>query len=395
MRTTFRWTAVVLVLLCALSLALVPVEAKKAVYLTGFDEWLAAEGDFSGWPGHGTRLSNGVLVLNPATVTWETDPFEPGTYYGIDFYNGGSYWVGEATGPAVPTSFDFDELIASWNAVTPAGTWVEVLVRAELDGSWTTWYNLGIWASGTETIKRHSVRDQRDDYARIAVDTLKISDNQAIASAYQLKVRLFSEDGAATPSLRYLSAAYSTEPTKNSQPTTSDYSAFLDVPQCSQMVYEGGNVWCSPTSTSMIVSYLTGYTGPCADAVLAAVDGIYDYVYDGTGNWPFNTAYAATYGLQGSVRRFSSMNDVEYWIAHGVPVAISFSWGKGQLTDAAVNSSGGHLSVVVGFDEGDPIVNDPAADPEQGEVVQRTYERSELEPLWLENSGGTIYLIKP
>jgi len=151
MRTTFRWTAVVLVLLCVLSLALVPVEAKKAVYLTGFDEWLAADGDFSGWSGNGTRLRNGELVLNPATATWETDPFEPGNYYGIDFYNGGSYWVGEATGPAAPTSFDFDELIASWNAVTPAGTWVEVLVRAELDGSWTTWYNLGIWASGTET----------------------------------------------------------------------------------------------------------------------------------------------------------------------------------------------------------------------------------------------------
>jgi len=266
-------------------------------------------------------------------------------------------------------------------------------VRAELDGSWTEWYNLGIWASGAETIQRHSVRDQSDDYARVAVDTLKISDKKAIASAYQLKVRLFSEDGVATPSVRYLSAAYCTEPTKNSEHTASDYSAFLDVPECSQMVYEGGNVWCSPTSTSMIVSYLTGYTGSCADAVHAAVDGIYDYVYDGTGNWPFNTAYAGTYGLQGSVRRFTSMNDIEYWIAQGVPVAISFSWGKGQLTGAAVNSSGGHLSVVVGFDHGDPIVNDPAADTD--EDVQRTYLRSELEPLWLENSGGTVYLIKP
>jgi hypothetical protein len=31
-------------------------------------------------------------------------------------------------------------------------------------------------------------------------------------------------------------------------------------------------------------------------------------------------------------------------------VAISFSWGKGQLTGAAVKSSAGHLSVVAGFD---------------------------------------------
>jgi hypothetical protein len=96
------------------------------------------------------------------------------------------------------------------------------------------------------------------------------------------------------------------------------------------------------------------------------------------------------------VRRFGSLDEVEYWVAHGVPVAISFSWGKGQLEDAAVNSSAGHLSVVVGFDgKGNPIVNDPAADPEDGEVVQRTYTREELEPVWLENSGGTVYLIKP
>jgi hypothetical protein len=82
------------------------------------------------------------------------------------------------------------------------------------------------------------------------------------------------------------------------------------------------------------------------------------------------------------------------WVAQGVPVAISFSWGKGQLTGAAVNSSAGHLSVVVGFDgQGNPIVNDPAAASD--EEVQRTYLRSELEPLWLENSGGTVYLIKP
>jgi hypothetical protein len=375
------------------------VQAKEAVYQTGFDEWLAAERDFAGWETSGTRPGpKGELLLHRKTVMLETDPYPAGTYYGGNFYTGGTYWVGEATGPATPTAFDFDELIASWNAETPTGTWIEVLVRAELDGQWTEWYNLGIWASGLETIQRHSVRDQRDDYARVAVDTLKISDNQAIASAFQLRVRLFSADGVATPRLRYLSAAYSTEPRKNSVPSEGDPDNWgkppLAVPECSQMVYEGGNVWCSPTSTAMIVSYWQNYTGPCEPAVRAAVAGIYDWIYDGTGNWPFNTAYAATYGLQGSVRRFSSMNEIEYWVAQGVPVAISFSWGKGQLDGAAVSSSSGHLSVVVGFNaDGNPIVNDPAADSD-GEV-QRTYLRSELEPLWLENSGGTVYLIKP
>jgi len=399
MRATFRWTRVVLGLLCVFSFMLVTVQAKEAVYQTGFDEWLAAQRDFAGWQKSGARLgAKGELVLHRKTAVLETDPYPAGTYYDGNFYTGGTYWVGEATGPAIPAAFDFDELIASWNAETPTGTWVEVLVRAKLDGRWTEWYNLGIWASGLETIQRHSVRDQSDDDGRVAVDTLKISDNKATANAYQLKVRLFSVDGVATPSVRYLSAAYSTTPTKNSEPSTGNseyWNTLLAVPECSQMVYpDGGNVWCSPTSTSMIVSYWENYAGPCEPAVRAAVAGIYDWIYDGTGNWPFNTAYAATHGLQGSVRRFSSMDEIEAWVAQGAPVAISFSWGKGQLTGAAVTSSAGHLSVVVGFDsQGNPIVNDPAANSD--EQVQRTYLRSELEPLWLENSGGTVYLIKP
>ncbi len=399
MRATFRWTRVVLALLCTFTFVVGSAEAKKAPFQTGFDEWLAAEGGFAGWDLSGAGLNaDGELVLDAATAVSETDPYEAGTYYGGNFYNGGTYWVGEATGPIISAGFDFDELIASWNAGTPTGTWVEVLVRAELDGRWTKWYNLGIWASGLETIQRHSVRLQGDADGYVAVDTLVISAKKAIVSAYQLKVRLFSEDGVATPSVRYLSAAYSTTPSKKPEPSTgnpANWDTLLAVPECSQMVYpDGGNVWCSPTSTSMVVSYLTDYNGPCEPVVRAAVAGVYDWIYKGHGNWPFNTAYAATYGLQGSVRRFSSMGEIEAWVAEGVPVVISFAWGKGELTGAAVPSSAGHLAVVVGFDgQGNPIVNDPAAASD--EEVQRTYLRSELEPLWLEHSGGTVYVIKP
>ena len=397
MQSTLRCFRIALALLCAFSFVFTPAEAKKTTYQTAFDEWLASEGDFAGWQMSGARLSaGGELVLNPSTAVWETDPYPAGTYYEGNFYTGGSYLVGEATSPAVPAAFDFDELIPSWNAATPTGAWVEILVRAQLDGRWTKWYNAGVWASGLETVQRHSVRAQADDDGTVSVDTLVISLKKAVTDAYQFKVRLFSVDGVATPALRYMSAAYSPKAPRDVTPSAGNpayWNTLLDVPECSQMVYEGGNVWCSPTSTAMIVSYWTDYTGPCSDAVYAAVNGIYDWVYDGTGNWPFNAAYAGNYGLQGSVRRFASMNEIEYWVAQGVPVALSYAWNKGELTGAAVSSSAGHLSVVVGFDgAGNPIVNDPAAAAD--EDVQRTYLRSELEPLWLENSGGVVYLIK-
>ena len=106
MRATFRWTRVVLALLCAFSFMLGSAQAKKAVYRTGFDEWLAAEQDFAGWQKSGARLSaKGELVLNPKTALSETDPYAAGTYYGGNFYTGGTYWVGEATGPAIPADF--------------------------------------------------------------------------------------------------------------------------------------------------------------------------------------------------------------------------------------------------------------------------------------------------
>jgi hypothetical protein len=143
----------------------------------------------------------------------------------------------------------------------------------------------------------------------------------------------------------------------------------------------------------MVLGYW-GDTGPCEPRVRAAVDGVFDWKYDGHGNWPFNTAYAATRGHTAYVARFTSLAKVEEFVASGVPVVISIAWGKGELTDAPIPSSAGHLMVVIGFDAaGNPIVNDPAAATD--EDVTRTYLRAEFEGLWLTASGGTVYLIYP
>ena len=119
------------------------------------------------------------------------------------------------------------------------------------------------------------------------------------------------------------------------------------------MVYpDGGNVWCSPTSTSMVLAYWNGNPGTIESRVRSTVTGVYDWIYDGHGNWPFNTAFAATEGMEAKVARFTSMNDVEDWVAAGVPVIFSFAWKKGEITGSAVSSSDGHLAVIVGFDAG-------------------------------------------
>ena len=366
-------------------------------YQTGFFRWRAAEGGFGGWALNGVKLNAGALEFDPATASVGTDPFVAGTYNGGNYYNGGSFFVGEATSPEVITNdFNYQEAIASWNASTPAGSWVEIQFRAQYGTRWSKWYVLGIWAADNSTIERHSVQSQGDSDGFVAVDTFVSSNKKETTNKFQLKLRFFSEDGVVTPTVRNASVAYSTSPPKRAVASLNTSTPIsLNVPGCSQMVYpDGGEVWCSPTSTSMVLAYLDNYTGPCEPLVRAAVEGVYDWIYDGHGNWPFNTAYAATQGYEGYVARFTSLAKAEEYVAAGVPVIMSIAWGKGDLTGASIESTNGHLFVLVGFDSsGNPIVNDPASPDDLS--VQRTYLRSELEPLWLQASGGTVYLIYP
>jgi hypothetical protein len=144
----------------------------------------------------------------------------------------------------------------------------------------------------------------------------------------------------------------------------------------------------------MVLGYWAEDGEACEPRVRRAVAGVYDWIYDGHGNWPFNTAYAAGQAYEGYVARFTSLAKAEQFVAKGVPVVMSIAWGKGDLTDAYISSTNGHLLVLVGFDaSGNPIINDPAWPSDDN--VQHTYLRSQFEHLWLEASGGTVYLIYP
>jgi hypothetical protein len=361
--------------------------------------WAASRGDFLSWQLSGaSRAADGSLQLLPGQAWAGTDPYGPGGYNGGTYYNGGSFVQAEVTGPIVTSSFGFREAIASYEASTPAGSWIEPMLRVQVNGAWTKWYSLGVWAADKSTVSRHSVGSQSDGVAYVATDTVVVSAKSA-ATAYQARVRLFSKDGLAIPSLHASAVTVSTSPSRvSSLPpgNSARWNTVLSVPQCSQMVYpDGGNVWCSPTSTAMVLRYWAGdTTTACETHVRAALGGVYDWYYRGYGNWPFNTAYAATQGFQAHVTRFTSFAQLEPWISAGVPAIISVAWGKGDLTGAPITSSNGHLMVVVGFDaSGNPVVNDPAA--ASNSTVRRTYYRSELEPLWQSASAGTTYLIYP
>lgn len=373
----------------------VPARASAGPFQTGTTLWRGAAGGYAGWTLTGVTLARDrTLRLNPRSAATESDPYGPGGYQGHNYYNGGTYLVGEATSPAANTPFAFGEAVTSWNAATPKGTWVETQIRAYTGDHWTGWYSLGVWAADESTVRRHSVDGQDDADGQVATDTLVLE--RAEATAFQVRVRLFAEKPGMTPLVRNVSVAYSTPAARVEalEPGNPErWGKVLRVPTSSQMVYpDGGNLWCSPTSVSMILGYWGIQRGESEPRVRAAVDGVYDWLYDGHGNWPFNTAYAGSYGLEAHVARFTSLAQAEEWIAAGVPVAVSIGWGQGELTGAPIAASSGHLMVLAGFDrQGNPVVNDPAAASDA--EVRRTYDRAEFETLWLERTGGTVYLI--
>jgi hypothetical protein len=374
------------------------IHTPHATYRAGFVRWRAADHDFEGWSLNGARLlPGGEIEFNPSTAAVAADPYAAGTYHGRSYYNGGSFFVGEAVSPEIHTSFDYKQAVASWNAATPPGSWLEVQFRTQYGARWSKWYVLGIWATDSSTITRHSVDEQKDEDGSVSADTfMSLSENETVR--FQVKLRLFSTDGLSIPNVRNVAVVYSTSIPKSAQACVGNpalWGRVLNVPQFSQMIYpDGGSVWCSPTSTAMVLSFLENYQGDCAPRVHATVQGVFDWVYDGHGNWPFNTAYAGAAGYEAYVARLTSLARAEEFIAAGIPVIMSIAWDKGMLTNSGVDSTNGHLLVLVGFDsEGNLIVNDPASPT--NESVRRTYFRSEFEPLWLQSSGGTVYLIYP
>ena len=123
----------------------------------------------------------------------------------------------------------------------------------------------------------------------------------------------------------------------------------------------------------------------------------FDYTYDGAGNWPFNTAYAATRGtLRGFVTRLRSLAEAEQFIAAGIPLVVSVSFKKEKLTGAGYGTNG-HLMVIRGFTaDGDVIANDPASHLiPNNNAVRVVYAREEFENVWVPHSGGIVYVIAP
>lgn len=366
----------------------------------------------------------GIVIAAPVGTTDYTDP-HTGTTAEWEY----AVW----TSPVRTLPHAATELVASWNADTPAGTWIQTeLGGVYNDGTATPWYVMGRWTSGDADgdIRRTSVDGQDDGRSGISTDTFAIDDESGTLrlASYRLRLTLYRRPGSGlTPTVRRIGAMASDVPARFTVPASTPGEGAgieLAVPHFSQDIHagqypqydNGGEAWCSPTSSSMAVKYWG--RGPTKDQ-LSWVDPsyadpevdyaaryTYDYQYEGCGNWPFNAAYAASYhGMEGVITRLRTLNDIEHLIAHGIPVITSQSFLASEL-DGSNYSTSGHLMCIAGFTpEGDVVANDPASSDD--DAVRNVYKRAQFETVWLRTkrynangkvvggTGGVVYVYWP
>jgi hypothetical protein len=274
--------------------------------------------------------------------------------------------TGTVTEVRVPPS---PKAIVSWNAREPVDT-LELIVDT-IAGHRSRALPYVVY----ETAARASLNGF-DTVAKIDTDVVSASD--AIVAIHVTSHHPLARVAVATP------------PEEGVRATAAPIAAAvreLDVPAISQYAaaFPAARGWCAPASLAMLLG-AHGITVTLA----GAVEGMFDRSYNGTGNWTFGIAYAATHGLAGAAAYLRDLVTVEACLAAGLPLALSISWSGAALPGAPLAQSDGHILVVRGFTaNGDVIVNDPAQP-----AIRHVYDRAAFARCWLDH-GGVALLVAP
>jgi len=146
---------------------------------------------------------------------------------------------------------------------------------------------------------------------------------------------------------------------------------------------------CSPTSVAMVLEYMGSRVGVEQLAAEMFHPGLDIY-----GVWPAAVCAAARRRVLGYLLRFPDWASAAWCLEQGLPIVASVRYEAGELSGAAIAATPGHLIVIVGYDGGDVLVNDPAAPTVT--AVPRRYALADLERVWLRRAGvGYVFFKAP
>lgn len=293
--------------------------------------------------------------------------------------------------PVLKAPIAWNQLVASWNTAPASGAEMAVEARGLFPDHQTKFYTLGVWSS--DRAARHSVGGQQDADGTVRVDTWV-----AARAGADVQLRITWSGAKPYPPINFLGLSFLDDrmAPQTMAPNRAVWGKIIATPERSQDSYPQEEGWCSPTSLCMVLARWsqTLHRPELSLDVPAVAEGVYDSGMGGTGNWPFNAAFAGGFaGMRAYVTRLSDIAQLEDWIQAGIPVIISAPWHL--LSPGRKDTGGGHLTVCIGFTEtGDVVINDPAANLQKGQQVRHIYTRANVVRAWHE-SGNTVYLVYP
>ena len=281
----------------------------------------------------------------------------------------------------IKAPFDFDTLVPSLNVLYKSQD-AAVLVQAAVKTvkGWSGLYKVFYLSKNY----KKTFTDLKDDFIIRQGDTL-LPRPKATAFKLQITVLGKAKIGLITAALTNKDIKHNTELSLEGLDVK---DIELPIKPLSQKEYKDKklrNEICSPTCLTMALNYFGKKV-----ALEDTVKGVFDEGAKIYGTWPFNTAYAAEFGLKCCVVRCSSLAQAEAEIYQARPLIISVEFKNGELKNAPVKQTEGHLILISGIDEnGNFIVLDPAAPTAKG--VRRIYSRKDLAKVWLKNKRGVAY----
>lgn len=261
----------------------------------------------------------------------------------------------------------FDELVVSWNALRPDVGEYALYVRVKGD-EWSEDLLYAVWGSSYQRTFTSMAANQLVRTNEDTVELLKGS----VATGFGIKIE--AKNGAKLNKIWALHASTCNlsvfkETIARDAMWQAKESIKLAVPGRSQLAlaHSRNMDLCSPTSTSAVVSFLSGTHIEATEFAKR----VWDAGFDIYGNWIFNVAEsAACLGRpwHAYMVRFDSFEQIYANLKKGVPTVVSV---RGQLPGALLPYSKGHLIAVIGYDaEKDRILcMDPAYVSDQDTLV--------------------------
>ncbi|HEX4121433.1 MAG TPA: peptidase C39 family protein [Verrucomicrobiae bacterium] len=332
----------------------------------------------------------GVLTI-PAEPASEISPADQCRFIG--FHKFDDFTTETATNgdivqlsPVIKAPIAWDQLVASWDVPVMTGA-LKVEARGIYPDHETRYFTLGVWSFSA---RRHSLSGQHDVDGNVRTDVLRLRRKGA-------DVQLRLTWSGTKPDLKFFGLSLLDDQAQpEPQPANrAAWGKIITTPERSQHSYPEEEGWCSPTSLSMVLARWSDVLHrPEMNVDVPQVAAAIHDVNFGTGNWPFNTAFAGSFeGMRAYVTRFSDISELEDWIVAGIPVIISAPWHL--LQPGRSDTGAGHLTVCIGFTPtGDVVINDPATNLQKGQHVRHIYKRENVINAW-SKSKNTVYLVYP